>query len=202
MQGQAYFLNRKVLLFTLAVSLLLSIQYTVRAQARLVGEYQLDREVVEIPFEYVEHQILVHGEAGGRKDLTLMVDTGASAPVLDLSLGLTGIGLADTTIQEPQGDVPAKSLWLDELRLTGPNGFARSHNIAILMTDLSQTTRALGRKVDGILGITFLGGFVVEIDYPHHILRFTSPRTSTVSQRKPDNQRTYLFDLIQSNPNR
>jgi len=53
-----------------------------RTQGKFISEYRLDSEVVEIPFDYKEHQILVKGRASGRKDLLFLFDSGASAPGL------------------------------------------------------------------------------------------------------------------------
>ncbi len=69
-----------------------------QAQAPFVTEYQIDRDAVEVPFEYFNHQILVRGDADTKKDLTLLFDTGATSPVLDKSLGLVSYHLGDSVI--------------------------------------------------------------------------------------------------------
>jgi len=171
-----------------------------RAQARFITDYQLDRDIVEVPFEYKGHQILVKGQTGGRKDLTFLFDSGASSPVLDTSLGLRGTHLADTHIQEADGVTNAESIWLDDLRLGPENSAANVTNISVLLTDLSQISRVLGRHIDGILGMSFIAGFVVDIDYEKHLLRFRRERDFTLDKVVPDNQRVFLFDVRRSNP--
>ncbi len=169
-----------------------------QAQAPFVTEYQIDRDAVEVPFEYFNHQILVRGDADTKKDLTLLFDTGATSPVLDKSLGLVSYHLGDSVIHEAEGDAPGETVWLDNLRLGGKEGDVRAHNIPALLMDLSQMSQVLGRKVDGVVGLSFMAGYVVEIDYQQRRLRFYHPRYYSVSQRQPDNRRDFLFDLIAS----
>jgi len=167
-----------------------------QGQIRFRSEYMQDREIVEVPFEYVNHQIVVKGEADTKKDLTLLFDTGASAPVFDKSLGLTSYHIADSVIHEAEGASKGETVWIDNLRLPGKEGGVKVHNIAVLLTDLSQVSRIIGRKVDGVIGLSFMLGYVIEADYEKRLLRFFSPRTVSVAQRRPDNQRTFLLDLI------
>jgi predicted aspartyl protease len=175
--------------------ILLMASNRLQAQIKFVTEYQLDRDVIEIPFEYYEHQIVLKGKTGKSKDLTLLFDSGASSPVMDISLGLRGTHLADAAIQEAEGVTSAESIWLDNLQL-GPDGnSANVVNIAVLITDLSQMSRVLGRHLDGIVGMSFMAGYVVEIDYQKQILRFHRSQQYAIGQRKPDNERTFVFDL-------
>ncbi len=154
---------------------------------------------MEAPFEYKNHQIFVHGTLDGHKDLTFLFDTGASAPVIDRALNISGYGLGSTTIQEAEGVTSADQLWVRDLSLGSEKAQARVHNIAVLVTDLSQVSRVLGQKVDGIIGIPFCAGFVTEIDYEKHLLRFYNPRTYSIASRVGDDQRTFVFDVTPMN---
>src|SRR5690349_11853675 len=91
------------LLWILAVvgCLIVCVPNTARAQSKLITEYTMDGATVEVPFVYVQHQIIVHGEAGGKTDLTLLFDTGASVPVFDSKLDFQGneFNFPDATIQ-------------------------------------------------------------------------------------------------------
>lgn len=165
------------------------------AQTKFVTDYMLDRDNVEIPFEYTNHQILVHGQADTQKDLTFLFDSGASAPVLDKALGLTGTHIKDTVVQEAEGATNAEAIWLSDLSIGNQEGKASVHNIATLLTDLTQMSKLLGRKIDGIIGITFMAGFVTEVDYAKKVLHFYNPNRLSLTDRKPDNKRTFLFNL-------
>ncbi len=172
------------------------------AQRRFITEYTLDSSLVEVPFEYKNHQIFVHGVLDGHKDLTFLFDTGASAPVIDRALNIQGYGLGSTTIQEAEGVTSADQLWVSDLSLGADKNQARVHNIAVLVTDLSQVSRVLGQKVDGIIGIPFCAGFVTEIDYEKKILRFYNPRTYSIASRVGDDQRSFLFNVTPINVKR
>ena len=166
-----------------------------RAQDRFVTEYALDHDSVEVPFEYKDHQIFISGAIDDHKNLTFLFDTGASAPVIDRALEIRAYHLGDTTIQEAEGVTSAESVWISDLSVGADTNQARVHNMSVLVTDLSQISRVLGRKVDGIIGIPFCAGFVVEIDYVKHVLHFYNSRTYSIAQRVGDGQRTFTFDL-------
>ena len=168
-------------------------------QARFVTEYSLDRDSVEIPFEYKDHQIFVTGAIDDHKNLTFLFDTGASSPVIDRALNIHAYHLSDTTIQEAEGITAAESVWVSDLSLGANGERARVHDMAVLVTDLSQISKVLGRKVDGIMGIPFCAGFVVEIDYAKHVLRFYNTRNYTLAGRVGDDQRTFVFDVTPIN---
>ncbi len=173
-----------------------------QAQARFITEYRLDRNIIEIPFEYVNHQIVVHGETDQKKDLTFLFDSGASSPVVDKALGVSGYHLADSKIQEAEGITQGEMIWLGGLQLGADGSAVKVANIPTLVTDLSQMSKLLKRKIDGIVGISFMGGYVIEIDYVRHLLRFHDQRDFNVASRAPDNQRTFLFSLAQGDPRR
>ncbi len=162
---------------------------------RFVTEYRLDRETVEVPFEYRNHLILIKGQINDRKDLTLLFDTGATSLVLDKALGISGTHIADTQFQEAEGMTKAEAVWIDRVS-TGAEGSAvQVRNVSTLLTDLSQMSRLLDRPLDGVFGMSCMAGYTVEIDYQKKKLRFLPSRVYTVAGRKPDNKTTFLFDL-------
>ena len=155
--------------------------------------------MVEIPFTYIRNQIMVTGKADSKKDLTFLFDTGASLPVLDKGLGLTGTHIADTQFREAEGLTKAESVWMSEIQLSGEKGQATVNNVAVLLTDLGNISRALGQKIDGILGAAWMAGYITEIDYEKKVLRFHPARGDFMAGKMPDNQRSFLFDLKQVN---
>lgn len=173
-----------------------------RAQNKpqFITEYRLSRRTITIPFEYRQSQIVVRGQADDRKDLTFLFDTGASIPVLDKSLELKGPHIADAQFREAEGVTKAEAIWLSDMILMSEEGAAHVHNIAVFLADLGQISRLLGLKIDGVIGASFMSGYVVEIDYAGRVLKFHDQRTFTVAGRKPDNQRTFAFDLKLTNP--
>ena len=197
----AFFLQMTLLVFFLCC-FGLGPQNAIRAQARFVTEYMLDRDSVEVPFEYKDHQIFITGTLEDHKNLTFLFDTGASAPVIDRALDFHGYKLADTTIQEAEGSTSAETIWISDMMVGAVTNQAHVHNLAVLVTDLSQISRVLGRKVDGIIGIPFCAGFVTEIDYEKHVLHFYNPRTYSIAQRVGDNLHSFVFNVTPMNVKR
>lgn len=175
---------------------------TAQTPFRFRAEYLIDRDTIEIPFEYKERQILVRGEADTLKDLTFVFDTGASAPVLDSALNVPGMRLPDSVAHEANGKSRVETIALDYLKLKGADGDVTARNLPALQTDLSQLTRVIGHKIDGILGVSFMAGFVTEIDYVHHVLRFHRPTEFNLLRQKPDSRRTFLFETNPADPHK
>src|SRR4051794_22398721 len=63
---------RALSLLAASICLLLGSQLLAQAQSKLITEYTMDGLSVEVPFVYSQHQIVLHGEAGGKKDLTFL----------------------------------------------------------------------------------------------------------------------------------
>ncbi|HZT40872.1 MAG TPA: aspartyl protease family protein [Chthonomonadaceae bacterium] len=187
---------RRWVIVLLAAFLLLSTGGKAKAQQHAFTQYQIDQDIVEVPFEYMDHQILVHADTPTKKGMTFLFDTGATAPVLDRSLSQLGQFLATTRIKEADGETTGEEVVLDDLEMGDRNGKVSAHNIEALVMDLSHLSKALQRKLDGIIGISFLAGYVTEIDYTAHVLRFYNPQNYTITTRKPDGQRTFMLDLI------
>ncbi len=170
------------------------------AQINFLTEYLLDRDIVEVPFDYKDHQIIVHGQVDDREGLVFLLDTGASSPVLNKSLGVNGTHIKDTVIQEAEGITPAESVWLSDLRLGEKENSVHVHNIAVLIADLSRMEKFLGHRIDGIVGITFLAGYVTNIDYTGHLLHFSKELSKSEASRHADEQKLFSFGLTDTNP--
>ena len=164
-------------------------------ETKFITEYRLDRESITVPFEYVQHQIIVHGQINDHKNLTLIFDSGATSLTLDKGIGVTGTHLADTQFREAEGVTQAEAVAINDLTLGEAGSQIHVHNVSALLTDLSQMGRALERHIDGIMGVNTMAGFVFEIDYVKKTLKFYNERTHTISLNQPDNEKTFLFDL-------
>ncbi|HEV2471539.1 MAG TPA: PDZ domain-containing protein, partial [Chthonomonadales bacterium] len=113
----------------------------------------------------------------------------------DSGSAITGEALAKTTFEEAEGDAPAEIEQIVDLRLGDTGRSAEMRNPAVLSTDLSQISRLLHRKIDGIIGIPYLAGFVTEIDYDRKLLIFHDPRHFNLTNRTPQAGRSYLIKL-------
>ena len=195
-------IGRMLTICVVTALLLAGASLSVAAQSKFITEFAMDTPTVDVPFVYSQHQIIIHGEAGGKKDLTLLFDTGASVPLFDKSLELEGYNFPDAVIQEADGNSNARAVLLGDLVIGQDQQIVRARNLGVLLSDLSQVSKVMGRKIDGIVGLSFMTGFIVEIDYGKKNLRFMSPRKFAISDRKPDNQSTFLLSLKDSEPKR
>lgn len=193
------FLGRVALLWLMPCLFLFGLA-GVGAQSRFVTEYQMDADITEVPFEYIQHQIVIHGMAGEKTDLFFVFDTGSTIPVMEKALDLKGYHFPNAVLQEAEGSRLAETLLMDDLGIGKTGQTVHARNIPVLLSDLSQVSKVVGRKIDGIVGITFMAGYVVEVDYAKKILRFLLPRRYTIADRHPDNQTTFLFNLTNAEP--
>jgi clan AA aspartic protease (TIGR02281 family) len=125
----------------------------------------------ELPVTLLRNFLLVPVSLDGRKVL-MVVDTGAEATTLTPEAA-TSLGLAsapsDTVVVGASGRLRAGSLRLRRMELGG----IERRGVAVDVGAMPLLAIA-GRKVAGLLGIDALGGYDIEIDLPHHLLRLYS----------------------------
>ncbi len=117
----------------------------------------------EIPFKlYRSYAIVVRGSIGGVRNLNFLIDTGSVPSVLDRRIAqkmhLTGTveKLSVFTKEMESERVIARSVRL------GPQ---RVEALPVLVRDLSFAGKALGTRVDAMIGFDFLGKGPFTIDY-------------------------------------
>ena len=122
---------------------------------------------MEIPFRLQRGLILLEATIeGSEKPLNLILDSGAGATVLskkaaaELSLILT----AGERIRTVHGLENASRAATTHFRL-GISPIAVRFSTQPLIVDLSQESRSLGTRLDGLLGSDFFAGRVVLIDF-------------------------------------
>jgi len=169
------------------------------SQAEEFTTYRLDLDMIEVPFEYYQHQILIKAKINDTADLTFMLDTGATSIVLHHGLKLNLEKTGTTEFREAEGTSKADTVNLTEVSFGNSEGQAHVGNLPALVTNLGSLSRALGRKIDGIMGIAAIAGYVVEFDYAKRVARFYPRRKKNISNNKPDNKKTFLFNLTPMN---
>ncbi|MDE2092166.1 MAG: retropepsin-like domain-containing protein [Gammaproteobacteria bacterium] len=123
-------------------------------------------QTVVVPFDFSRHAIVVEVTVHG-VPLHMFLDTGVSPSVIDTArakeLGLK-IDFADGGEGSGSGNdqhVMAYPTSIDQLAIRGrPFG-----SIQALTADQSAISRAYGRRIDGTLGLSFLSGKVILINY-------------------------------------
>lgn len=189
--------RRAIVALFFAGALLLLPHYAI---AEEYTTYSLDRDMVELPFEYHQHQILVKAKVNEKDDLTFMLDTGATSVVLHHGLRLKLEKTGTTEFREADGVNKADTVNLAEVSFGTSEAQAHVGNLPALVTNLGSLGRALGRKIDGIMGIAAIAGYITEFDYAKKVVRFYLRRKKSIADNKPDNKKTFMFNLVVMNP--
>ncbi len=159
-------LTRNVLL-CLAM-LLLAAPQTVFAQQRRGGgpgqinpsDFQFDpgKRNAVVPFTLVGNAILVQASVNGSQPMWMIFDTGSSTTAVNSRMAAQ-LGLNAR---------PAATVSLPGLTAS---------NLALTPMSLDARAQALGHDVEGVLGSSFIRGWVVAIDYAAHTLTFYDARS-------------------------
>lgn len=117
--------------------------------------------VVSVPISRFGGSIIVHAQLNSRRDVQLILDTGATMTVLSydvaLELGLlSGPDNTVATVNTAGGPVQASLTRLDVIQV----GAAEVRNMAVAIHDIP----ASPCDVVGILGLSFLDHFLVTLD--------------------------------------
>ncbi len=192
-------LRRKSFVFLLPLlwGLLLSTSRT--AFAEDYTTYRLDRDMVEVPFEYYQHQIIIKAKVNDKADLTFMLDTGATSVVLHKGAGVKAEKTGTTEFREAEGKSLADTVNLEEVTFGNNEAEAHIGNLPAMVTNLGNLSRALAKKIDGIMGIAAIAGYIVEFDYAKKVVRLYLSRKKSIAENKPDNKKTFMFDLTPMN---
>jgi hypothetical protein len=119
----------------------------------------------EIPFKLVRgFAIVVHGAIGARDDLNFLVDTGAVPSALGehlaSSMGLSGLA-GSLAVLHKEGQAPYVPV--EEVRL----GNIRASGLGMVVIDLLPLKKALGMRIDAIIGLDVFAGQNLSIDFAH-----------------------------------
>ena len=131
---------------------------------------------VLVPFDFDTNQILVRASANGSEPAWFILDTGASANVLDASFAKK-LGIKQEAERQSsgagKGTVKAGLTRGVRYDVGGTSTVAET----TYLIDLSGQPAILGREVAGILGYDFFTKFAVEVDYESQVLRLHDPAT-------------------------
>jgi predicted aspartyl protease len=113
--------------------------------------------------------VMVPVEVDGRGPYRFALDTGASATVLSTEVA-AAVGVSLTEIPPVTG--AGGTLRASTGRASSVAvGSARVADLPVVVSELAPLSAAVGTRMDGILGYSYLSRFTVTIDYPAHRLR-------------------------------
>jgi predicted aspartyl protease len=140
--------------------------------------------VSEIAFKaYQDYLIVVDGRIGNLEHQNLLLDTGSNPSMIDRNvsakLGLQG---ASRDLSLFNKSVSSENVTLPDLQC-GP---LRRQNLSVMVADFSAISKALGTRIDAVIGLDVLGAINFTVDYAkrriffgtasaeHHTVPFTS----------------------------
>src|SRR2546421_778988 len=149
-------------------------------------------QAAEVPFRLAENAIIVDTTVNQRK-LSLMFDTGFGGAVLvdqNIELGPSdgALTLRDFVGEFEAKTVKIKSLKVGDVTVTPSNPEAIQQPLEHMSFDYNAHT-------DGILGFGAIEDRVTEINFENKKFIF-HPADYDISQRKPDNKRTFLLKML------
>ena len=122
-----------------------------------------------IPFQFRDGMVWLKVAVAGKSEpLDFLLDSGASASVLDLSAARR-LGLKLGARQDVQG-VHSRSLAY-RVEVFAAHASSIAIPSSLLAVDLSGPSRACHQRIDGLLGADFFRGRIVQIDFASQTIR-------------------------------
>jgi len=158
----------------------------------IVAAAVLQTGAVEVPFRIGDDAIIVDVKVNGRK-ASLMFDTGFSGSVvLDETLNI-GKPTGTMRLRDFVGEFSAQTVKITSLMLGTVD--VHSDEMEAVQQPMSHMSESYNTHTDGILGFEAVRNHVIEINFQNKKF-LLHPRTVDISQRKPDNQKTFLTKLL------
>jgi hypothetical protein len=146
---------------------------------------------LEVPFDFLHNQILLHVTLKGGGPYNFVLDTGTHASTIDIGLARRlGLPLAAAG-SESRGvgrdRVLGRATMLEEVGV----GDLLVERLPAVGLDLSGVTAQLGRPLHGVLGNNFLASRITQIDYFRRRIRFLAEPPPPL----PDGPRRISFPM-------
>ncbi|MDP9263433.1 MAG: aspartyl protease family protein [Acidobacteriota bacterium] len=183
-------IGKRLALVSLLVSLLLGLAW---AEAGTVPKAaQLP---VSIPFDFENNQIFLKVSVSGSRPVWFILDSGASANVIDRDLARS-LGMKTEGSKEGSGAGrgPVHIAFKKGVSYSLPGVTTRSETSYVI--DLSGQPALQGRQVGGILGYDFFQQYVVAVDYDSRVLTLHEPS----SYHYTGNGDVLPFTLVKKTP--
>src|SRR5258706_1260596 len=136
------------------------------------GYAQIRSAPVEVPFEFVQNQIIVTVKIAGKGPYQMLLDTDTDPSAIDLAAAKEmGLGLDSRSYAATGGGSVPQTVQLTRLPSV-ELGTIIAKDVAAGAIDLKKLSDKLERPIHGVLGYTFLKDRIIQIDYPASKLRF------------------------------
>ena len=148
---------------------------------------------IEIPFRVGEDAMIVDVEVNGKK-ISCMFDTGFSGSFVLSDEVNVGKATGTTRIQDFVGVAEMKTVPIKSVKLAGKDIVQTDKDI-IQEPGGNDYSFSYGTHVDGIMGISVVAPYVVEINFQRKVM-LLHPKTTDITQRQPDNKKTFLAKML------
>jgi len=169
--------------------------------ASVVSLSQVNPPVVEIPFDFYRNEIILQVKINGKGPFNMMLDTGTDPSTIELNtareLGLKLIPLRSPPVGGGTAPRTIYGVYLPSIEvggeIGGEVGGLAAKNVEAVAIDMSKISERLGKLLHGVIGHSVLNGRIVQIDYPHRVVRFYSKSPfAGVSKQSNTAKRTVL----------
>lgn len=151
--------------------------------------------IADVPFDFLHNQVVVETWVNGQGPFRFVLDTGTHATTIDISLAAR-LGLRLKTSQKQATGAGTRRIKVVETICSELNAGGRSvFQVPATALDLAGVSRAMGRKLDGVLGSGFLNGSITQIDYFRRRIRFYSESPFPAGPRPADSPRRFSEPL-------
>jgi predicted aspartyl protease len=141
-----------------------------------VGAYQT-AGALEVPFALTHNEIVVTLKVNGQGPYQFLLDTDTDPSTVDLTVARAiHLPLKALGGQISGGGTEKREIFATSLKTLDISAL-QARDVEAIALDLSGLSTRLGVPVAGVLGHSFLGGRIVQLDYPNRTVRFfgTSP---------------------------
>jgi predicted aspartyl protease len=134
----------------------------------------------ELPFDFLHNQIVLAARVNGQGPYRFVLDSGTRSSTIDLALARRLrliLGPPAEGAGAGRGSVAARPTVLGQVEVGG----LVARDLPAAAIDLSEVSRQLARRLDGVLGYSFLNSRILQVDYFRRRIRFYRERPEPVS---------------------
>jgi len=141
-------------------------------------------QAVEVRFDFPHNEIVMQVRIDGKGPFNMLLDTGTDPSAIDLATAkVIGLKLRSTGHKGSGGGTDVNLAYETKFSLIEVATLT-AKNVDAAAIDLSRISERMGIPIHGVLGQSFLKDRIVQIDYPHGLVRFVerSPFSKTPGQ--------------------
>ena len=152
------------------------------------------QNIIEVPCEFINNTIYLQVTINGTGPFLMTLDTGTNPSAINLAtaqqLGLKLRSAKSAGKGFGSGKITTRKTKIARLEVAG----IVTKGVAFEALDLSAASAKSDKPIVGLLGYSFLKGRILQIDYPHHKLRFYQELPFSRSRSQYEARLAMTFD--------